>query len=139
MTDLELAKTIRTYSSTAEMLEMSGNFWGVLKETADRLEAVNVERQKFLQEISKAHEVINSLLSRVWEWIPADEKPEKYKPVFLWVKLNGGAIAGWVEGMYIGDGIWSSRSLPLNGCVEVTHWMPLPEPPEEGENENAAD
>lgn len=133
MTDLELAKTIRTYSSTAEMLEMSGNFWGVLKETADRLEAVNVERQKFLQEISKAHEVINSLLPRVWEWIPADEKPEKYKPVFLWVKLNGGAIAGRVEGMYIGSGKWSSRSFPPQDNVEVTHWMEFPADPKEGQ------
>lgn len=25
------------------------------------------------------------------------------------------------------------------GYADVTHWMPLPEPPEEGENENAAD
>lgn len=32
--------------------------------------------------------------------------------------------------------IWESTPL-LAGCV--THWMPLPEPPEEGGNKNAAD
>lgn len=132
MTDSELVKTILTYVNTAEMFRLPGEHWRIAREAAERIQTLNAERQKFLQEISKSHEVINSLLPKVQEWVSADEKPEKYKPVFLWVKINGGAIAGRVEGMYLGAGKWCSLGMEWYDSMKVTHWMEFPADPEEG-------
>ena len=61
----------------------------------------------------------------VQQWIPVTERlPEKHKRV-LTVSDNGNIDVDWVDkfGVWIGD---------IMSFDEVTHWMPLPEPPKEG-------
>ena len=56
------------------------------------------------------------------KWIPVTERlPEKHKKV-LTVSDNGNIDVDWVDkfGVWIGD---------IVSFDEVTHWMPLPEPP----------
>jgi hypothetical protein len=50
-----------------------------------------------------------------------------------------GVIQGYYKGYYKGNNQWELISLDYQGyayCggdpIEVTHWMPLPQPPEEG-------
>ena len=61
----------------------------------------------------------------VQEWIPVkDRLPESGKEGVL-IALRWGAVdIGWCE-----DGRWSSEFINEYEDGEVTHWMPLPQPP----------
>lgn len=71
-------------------------------------------------------------------WIPCNERmPEENVYVIAWAKRKHHSRA--IMAILI-NGIWK---IGVNDCSdgfhvqgEITHWMPLPEPPEEGE-ENA--
>lgn len=61
------------------------------------------------------------------EWIKAEDRlPEYWVDVWAWVEWHGGSRCGtetWLED----DGQWAMGSAK---GFNVTHWMPLPEPPE---------
>lgn len=59
-------------------------------------------------------------------WIPVSERlPERRRRVLCWLSYPDiEEIIG--ENQYYGNGMWMVES------EAVTHWMPLPEPPEEG-------
>lgn len=67
--------------------------------------------------------VINGVT--VQEWISVkDRLPENVKEGLL-IALRWGAVdIGWCE-----DGRWGSEFVDEYEDGEVTHWMPLPEPP----------
>ena len=62
------------------------------------------------------------------EWIKCSERmPEEFEDV----RVTDGVYVGvtWLDC----DGCWDSWLAPLDVTVdpgEITHWMPLPEPPE---------
>ena len=63
----------------------------------------------------------------VQEWISVKERlPESEKESVLIALRWGGVDIGWCE-----DGRWRSEFVNEYEDGEVTHWMPLPEPPEE--------
>ena len=67
----------------------------------------------------------------VVRWIPVTERlPELHTKVMCCGVKGGRFIAELSEW---GNGIlyWTKRD--GKGCPTVTHWMPLPEPPKEGE------
>lgn len=85
-------------------------------------------------------------------WIPVTERlPEEHDSIFkslygtknwlpgMFLKTSGMVLASiekedgtrMVKGMYTKDGVWYMDNLPW--AKKVTHWMPLPEPPMEGE------
>ena len=67
--------------------------------------------------------------TRKQRWIPVSERlPEKGKDVVITALRWGEVDVGWCE-----DGVWGSEFVNKYECGEVTHWMPLPEPPKEGE------
>lgn len=63
------------------------------------------------------------------KWIPVSERlPEKYKSVIAWTR-------NWELGEAAYDG--QTFRWPYDGHrAEVTHWMPMPEPPEEEKQKN---
>lgn len=59
-------------------------------------------------------------------WIPVSERlPERRRRVLCWLSYPD-IEEIIVENQYYGNGMWMVES------EAVTHWMPLPEPPEEG-------
>ena len=61
----------------------------------------------------------------VQEWISVDDRlPESGKEGVLIALRWGEVDIGWCE-----DGRWSSEFVNEYEEGEVTHWMPLPEPP----------
>lgn len=71
------------------------------------------------------------------KWIPCSERlPEEKQRVLFWVESNEAAYTGFYS--YTGrQGAHWFMGGKSNYAVKF--WMPLPEPPEEGGNENAAD
>lgn len=68
-------------------------------------------------------------------WIPVTERlPQNYISVLVY--LPGERPLPTVHEAYIGgDGEWHSSVVYGVENEDVTHWMPLPEPPKENDNE----
>lgn len=66
---------------------------------------------------------ITDLLARL-EWVSVEQQmPEEGRPVLVWCRSRMSTRHATVSTFY--DGKWSRR------VRDVTHWMPLPEPPKE--------
>lgn len=68
-------------------------------------------------------------------WIPVTESlPEIGQPCLCYKRAHG--ENGYRFGTYLGANFSEKcaafKSMSHYGCIGVTHWMPLPEPPEEG-------
>jgi hypothetical protein len=76
------------------------------------------------------------------EWISVKERLPQ-KPTFDWVLVQTKMIPeGWYGVPHIAElrgGVWFAQCLddkPMENelSIEVTHWMPIPEPPESSNN-----
>ena len=94
------------------------------------------DREKFdaWEEIIEAIEAIPAADVRPVKWIPVTERlPEKMQYVLVRYQNNDMAVASWFGG---DEHIRFWRAMTDEGwCAdcdtEPTHWMPLPQPPEE--------
>ena len=68
----------------------------------------------------------------VQEWVSVDDSlPRNYTPVLAYIPSLAQTMKQTVHECHIGaDGEWHSSTAPAY-WEGVTHWMPLPEPPEE--------
>lgn len=96
--------------------------------------------------IKRVFECKNELISlakigQQMQWIPVDEKlPER--PLYDWVLVATKLVPeNWYGVPHIAElrnGVWYSNSYntPLESTCDivVTHWMPLPERPKDGDN-----
>lgn len=65
-------------------------------------------------------------------WIPVKERmPVEAKKVLCFLALSGGPMVE--TGYYMGDEGWYYTGIEAPHHGIVTHWMPLPEPPEVSE------
>lgn len=65
-----------------------------------------------------------SVEDRLPEW----KNKEDCKSYYVYLDESFGCrYAVWV---YIGEGIWWREDIDITETEAVTHWMPLPEPPE---------
>jgi hypothetical protein len=78
--------------------------WGVSKELPEELVASCVERQK---------------------WIPVTERLPKRNAEVLVCDTREDYVSIWE---HIGDGLWFGNEV-IWATEDITHWMPLPEPP----------
>ena len=64
------------------------------------------------------------------KWIPVSEKlPERFEGVLLWCVSNKDAFIGFKNGC----GEWCIPGFETGINFRITHWMPLPEAPEESD------
>lgn len=94
--------------------------------TIDRaIEILNPERREHydsLDELNEACRMGMEALKRT-RWIPCSERlPEAGAEVLVFSRSRGIAVDYYDRCLF--------------GYADVTHWMPLPEPPEEGGNEH---
>ena len=77
-------------------------------------------------------ELIDHLIANgvtIQKWIPVTERlPEMHTKV-LCCGIRGGRFIAELSTWGNGNLYWDKRN--GKGCPEVTHWMPLPEPPKE--------
>ena len=71
------------------------------------------------------------------KWIPVGERlPEKGIDVLCCLTIVDGSVHSYAEVLtYIGDNKWEDTYSNWNygDLLGITHWMPLPEPPKEGD------
>lgn len=150
MRDINLVNSLREHAEWAE-----GNQWETpitlgddLTEAADRLENQNAHIAVLQQEIKKlraqnkqlreAAALVAKESAELLErrWIPVTERlPENGVPVLInYIGNNDGkyhpdGTAAWTDyGCFWWDG--SLKDCDTEVAVPITHWMPLPEPPE---------
>ena len=136
MRDTNLVNALREHAEWAE-----GNQWETpitlcddLTEAADRLENQNAHIAALQQEIEK-------LRGQLPRWIPVEERlPELQnwgasEVVLGLIKSENAPSLNKLHNLtlcvYCDNGIWSMPGR----YVAITHWMPLPEPPEVKRNE----
>ena len=89
-----------------------------------------------LEKVVEPYEFIADFLIHsgvtVQEWIPVTERmPQNYISVLVYIPTA--EPLPMVHEAYIGDdGEWHSSNFYEIENEDVTHWMPLPEPPKEG-------
>ena len=102
--------------------------------TIDRaIEILNPEHREHydgLDEVNEACRMGMEALERT-RWIPVSDRLPERKGYYLTVDKPENV------GAYVNVHKFSAGT--FHGFFPITHWMPLPEPPEEGGNENAAD
>lgn len=64
-------------------------------------------------------------------WIPVTERLPEKDGTFITAYSKGGVSQNWYMTFHHGGGKWYQNS---EDTGEVTHWMPLPEPPKDGDN-----
>ena len=139
MTDDELIKHLRTASVQCD--EMRLRDFGFLFKTAAS-EIVRLEMFNTFWEES-ANNAKKLLEDKLPKWIPVTERlPENQSPVLVFAtmfeNLDGDVVSPYVGMAYYTyspkGGWWGGTDGNVYGAiglVNVTHWMPLPNPPKE--------
>ena len=107
----------------------------LMKQAADAIEELIAERDAYCKAMTEEH---NKAARLTWEyrWIPVTERlPEDRVPVlttyigFCTGEKSSDLLAVRFEGMWC---YWDGDPCSYDECkVEITHWMPLPQPPKE--------
>lgn len=99
----------------------------IMATAANLIETLAADRASAMQDASDFLKELNELQSRIPRWISVEERlpEEKRRVVVTWHGRVFDAVYLWNGSFETHDGI-----LILAGR-DVTHWMPLPEPPKE--------
>lgn len=132
MRDTNLVNALREHADWWENGDMMDPLGGLEKDlfaAADRLENQNAHIAALQQEIEK-------LRGQVPRWIPVEERLPKLQSwgastvVLGLIKIENAPSMNKLHDLtlcvYCDNGIWSMPGR----YVAITHWMPLPEPPE---------
>ena len=132
MRDTNLVNSLREHADWWEngnMMEPLGGLEKDLAEAADRLENQNAHIAALQQEIEK-------LRAQLPRWIPVEERLPELQSwgastvVLGLIKSKNAPSLNKLYDLtlcvYCDNGIWSMPGR----YVAITHWMPLPEPPE---------
>ena len=110
--------------------------YGVYVKNHDYISAAN--RLADYEDTGLTPEEIEKLRGQPPRWIPVEERRPEYNVRVLVIDVYAGEgdefIAIWTREEYPDDpedGCWIDDRGWWHAFDEVTHWMPLPEPPEE--------
>ena len=132
MRDQELVNKLRTHLEVVRKIGLypgKSGIWAVIEQTADRIANQSTHVAALQQEIEK-------LRGQLPRWIPVEERlPELQNwgastVVLGLIKSENAPSMNKLHDLtlcvYCDNGIWSMPGR----YVAITHWMPLPEPPE---------
>ena len=133
MKDQELVKALRTHLEVSRKIGLypgKSGIWAVIEQASDRIANQSTHIAALQQEIEK-------LRAQLPRWIPVEERlPENGVPVLInYIASDDGkyhpdGTAVWTDyGCFWWEG--SLEDCDTEVAVPITHWMPLPEPPEE--------
>ena len=111
----ELVKRLR---SGDELLSLSLDRRKLIEQAADAIEELTRENESLAKSVNEASEILRR------RWIPVTER----LPEHGWYLAYGPTIKMEVLHFHSAGEVWSSE---WYYNIEVTHWMPLPEPPKE--------
>ena len=121
MTDQELIQALREHAEWA-----AGNEWETPLMLGDDLIAAADRIANQNTHIAALQKAIEDLRAQLDRWIPVAERlPENMCRVVVWTATEKAMIAIWDGTDWIAPfEFWKAWG------DEITHWMPLPEPPE---------
>ena len=92
---------------------------------------------KLRRENKNWEKAMKTALDFIPQWIPVTERlPEEWKSVLTYQPYKNDREKPLIRiSWYIGAGIWRECEQANTLELPVTHWMPLPEPPKEEEND----
>nr|DAG22556.1 MAG TPA: Protein of unknown function (DUF551) [Caudoviricetes sp.] len=140
----ELVKALRVCSNTMRctkcpLQDMKLCLKRMMVGAYDLIKEQAVEIQELRNSLAVFGQANAALRDKVPEWIPVKEKlPEPEKMVLLIVngKVKNITLIGAYElGEFDTNEGWILEMCPEWKDPKVTHWMPLPEPPEEEKDE----
>ena len=145
MRDTNLVNSLREHADwweNGDMMEPLGGLEKSLTEAADLIEAQAKEIEKLRgqnEQLREAAALVAKESAELLErrWIPVEERlPENGVPVLInYIASDDGkyhpdGTAVWTDyGCFWWEG--SLEDCDTEVAVPITHWMPLPEPPEE--------
>lgn len=103
--------------------------------TIDRaIEILNPEHREHYKNLDEVNEACRMGMEALKQtkWIPCSERPpEDGQDVLIWDNIDKTSFTGhyvWCDG-------WTVDGYAVNRFhFDITHWMPLPEPPKEEQN-----
>ena len=111
---------------------------GVMKEFDRRIRAGGDDAiaavSEYVAEQERLVAQVQSMLQRAcdrqWrEWIPVEDRlPEEFATVLVVISTPSGSHVSFMS-RHPQDGFWQHADGDIDE-INVTHWMPLPEPPE---------
>lgn len=124
----ELRKSIESTTKCCCAVQTTNEWYKILmREAADQIE----RDQKEIKELWEKVPQWISVEDRMPDTVPCDAGTEYSEAVVVWTNGKKAMIAVW-DGI---DWICPCDFLGAWG-EEITHWMPLPEPPKEDNHEN---
>lgn len=129
MRDQELVNALRTHSEAARKIGLyqgKSGIWAVIEQASDRIANQSTHIAALQQEIEKLRGQLPRWIP-VTEQLPATESWGASKVVLGIVQNESGyPPPNPCFCVYLGNQQWTIRGR----MVTITHWMPLPEPPE---------
>ena len=127
MTDYtEMCRRLRALAEGCSRLSQQG--YDLLNNAADAIERLADENTRLVTTANELSKMYDKLVDEMPDgWIPVTERlPDKGRTVLIYSPKGGVA-----EGKFHDDGWTQYRWSAKMWKDEVTHWMPLPEPPKE--------
>lgn len=98
-------------------------------EKLDRLRSAAEENRLHWERMAVEFEIaMHTAEEKLPKWIPVNERLPKKDGTFITAYRKGGVSQNWYMTFHHGGGKWYQNS---EDTGEVTHWMPLPQPPKE--------
>lgn len=108
---------------TCDMTDDGSCIETLMKQAADAIEELS-------RDLDSMNEANIALYGALPKWIPVTERLPEKDGAFITAYSKGGVSQNWYMTFHHGGGKWYQNS---EDTGEVTHWMPLPEPPKEDE------
>ena len=107
------------FSKNAELLD-------VLMKAADAIEELQTYADLYKDMTEESQRAARKVIDSYPKWIPLTERLPEYSGDYLVYSIGG----NWEQLSTIEIAFWNDKNFIVQSFFAVTHWMPLPEPPD---------